>query len=600
MRINFVSTLIEGFKSIGFMEWDWSSSGINRIVAPNGSGKTTIPDALVWCLYGESLKGGVLATIPTKEAYRQSDFKGTRVATVFVADGVEYMVIRHYKYKGMTMGIQGRDSLMLCANNELLYEGRDKDDVQNAIIDLLGVDYKTFLSSIIFGQRLKRLIEAGEADKRAIFSHFFDLGFIDDALEKAKYKRADIESERAGLAASVESLAREIENMKQLKQNQDIMLTTFKDRTDKELADLRKSLLEVEAKITNDLLPPQKVERLPVPVMPNDSEYHTCERKYTELLARIEKLDKVDQIEFKKCDVCGQAVSAAKAKKILAERAAAVQAEIDNLSTEAEACKAEVDRLRIDYNQNLHNYHMLMDAYNMQEQLWLEYNEKDRAYAVWVEAQNNMINTAKSIKQRIYDIEMIPPVEVVDYDMLISDLQKNADIAIKSLELKATELGAYDFWVKTGFGASGLRNYVINAMLDSVNQALIKYSIGICVYVQMALEGANKKFDVRITTVDGVETSYAELSGGEKARVDIALTFALFDVLSASKTKFNILILDEAFENIDSEGVQDIFSIIREFSLDTNVFLITFIENIEATMVNNIYLSKINGLTIKE
>ena len=67
---------------------------------------------------------------------------------------------------------------MLFCDEELLFENRDKSDVQTAITDLLGVNYQTFLSSVIFGQRLKRLIESGDVDKREVFAHFFDIGFV--------------------------------------------------------------------------------------------------------------------------------------------------------------------------------------------------------------------------------------------------------------------------------------------------------------------------------------------------------------------------------------------------------------------------------------
>ena len=125
----------------------------------------------------------------------------------------------------------------------------------------------------------------------------------------------------------------------------------------------------------------------------------------------------------------------------------------------------------------------------------------------------------------------------------------------------------------------------------------MRYNFGMNIRVSVLLEGYNKKIVTKITDPNGIEFIYSELSGGEKSRVDLALTFALFEVLGTFRTRFNVLILDEAFENIDNEGVQVIFSMVRALSNETNIFLITFIENIDGTYVNNLYLTKENNLT---
>ena len=57
MYIELISTSIEGFKSISTLNFNWDTKGITRIIAPNGSGKSTIIEAMVWSLYGVLMKG---------------------------------------------------------------------------------------------------------------------------------------------------------------------------------------------------------------------------------------------------------------------------------------------------------------------------------------------------------------------------------------------------------------------------------------------------------------------------------------------------------------------------------------------------------------
>lgn len=90
---------------------------------------------------------------------------------------------------------------------------------------------------------------------------------------------------------------------------------------------------------------------------------------------------------------------------------------------------------------------------------------------------------------------------------------------------------------------------------------------------------------------------YAELSGGEKTRIDLALSFGIFDLLAETKTKFNILLLDEAFENLDEAGVFDMFEILRLKAEDTNVYLISHNEKMDTLNVNTINFVKRDNFT---
>lgn len=602
MHINFIGTKIEGFKSIEDMDFFWDAKGINRIVAPNGSGKTTLIDALVWGLYGESIKGSTLAQIPTMEQYRTENFKGTRVCISFESEGIEYMVVRHYKYRGLTKGLMGRDTLMLIADGEILHEDRDKADVQQSIIDLLGVDYKTFMSSVVFGQRLKRLIEAGEADKKAIFSHFFDLNFIDDALLKAKQFRDKAQEDKTHFQYDLNRYTASIASLEQLKEQQSEYISLFESNKKQ---NIERCEAQLAALNLEEPTKPDEVEQVKAPEPISNYAVIEAERTVKNLEVRLKHSEDYFQkhlelVPSNLCDKCGSKISTKEAQAALEIERETLEKDISqdriDLATAQHSLQcAEEDYiiLKEAYDEGVTEYENNKESYLQFIRDQAQYNNEVATYQRNLKIQEATTKELETLKESKLD-------NLIDYVM---EIQKETEaLATVEIELaKASEeVEAYDFWVRTGFGASGLRNYVINSMLDAVNQAIDSYAIGLRVTVQMSLEGTNKKFDVRIETLEGVEKPYSELSGGEKARVDIALTFALFDVLAASKTKFNILLLDEAFENLDSDGVQDIFAIIREFSLTTNVFLITFIENIDATLVNNLYLVKENGLTYLE
>ena len=56
-KINFLSVDIEGFRTIVKpLHFDLQRPGLNMVKGINGAGKTSVFEALIWCLYGINLK----------------------------------------------------------------------------------------------------------------------------------------------------------------------------------------------------------------------------------------------------------------------------------------------------------------------------------------------------------------------------------------------------------------------------------------------------------------------------------------------------------------------------------------------------------------
>ena len=80
----------------------------------------------------------------------------------------------------------------------------------------------------------------------------------------------------------------------------------------------------------------------------------------------------------------------------------------------------------------------------------------------------------------------------------------------------------------------------------------------------MRLNGASIEIDINSL---GIQKSVSKLSGGEKKRLDLAIQFALYDLLqSTSQISFNILCLDEIEAQLDSLGCQQLIGIIEDLS----------------------------------
>ena len=202
--IIFKNMVIEGFGSIQKpLNIDLDKGGVWRVQGSNGSGKTTIFSAFVWCLYKMNLKGISSTQVSTWEDNRLEDsYKGTRVMISFDIDETSFLLVRHLNFKGQTFKLKGGSKSMILKKSlkcnrkfeqgDLVTKHLHEVDIQNYITDLIGLDGKTFLNSILFGQRMAKLIDLDNTEKRVLFENLFELDFIKLARDNALVYKEDI------------------------------------------------------------------------------------------------------------------------------------------------------------------------------------------------------------------------------------------------------------------------------------------------------------------------------------------------------------------------------------------------------------------------
>lgn len=187
MQIRFKSIVVEGFRSIvDEQSFNLEQPGLNMVKGTNGKGKTTLFEALIWCLYGANLKGTVSGKVQSWKEVRGDKYKGTGVNVRMTVGKDKYEIARFVKHK------DHGDSLMVFKNGERTQE-LDKKDTQLFIDELLTMDFNTFMNSFMFGQRMTRLVEASSVEKRKLFEELFDMEWIQRMREKAVEDRAETE-----------------------------------------------------------------------------------------------------------------------------------------------------------------------------------------------------------------------------------------------------------------------------------------------------------------------------------------------------------------------------------------------------------------------
>nr|DAM99184.1 MAG TPA: STRUCTURAL MAINTENANCE OF CHROMOSOMES PROTEIN [Herelleviridae sp.] len=626
-KVFYKSIMIEGFQSFGKrVVFKLDRNGLNLIKGQNGVGKSTIFNAILWCEYGGNLK----KSIETWKERRPADYKGTRVVVERTDGKFDYRIVRHLKYKGTTFGLVGGDKLMIYKKSvdepkftaeHLLGDGLHKSDMQLLINEQIGMDEQTFLNSIMFGQRVKSLIEAPNADKRKLFEELFNLDFVEEAKEIAKEKYAALQEKIQALTYKLEGAKRELfnaqENLKREiefekewqdqheqilhKLNSDIQSTKEEfnstnadlDRLEKESKKYDLSELEAFKEEVRSLEQDWRVKNgeladVKVSIGKSEREIRIAQDK----LGQYHK--DYDHIETN-CPYCNSELSKDKveeAKRAIDNKADKEKQVIEKLGE----LKQEKEKQYASLDKELKELELVVNK-NRAELSELQ-NNSQRGVEIAVEIRS-LKKQSEALKQRIekltndYTTESKKEGKKADrdkYNKIITDceaLLKNGDTDLQNLQEEADRV---DWWVKKGFGSGGLKSFVFNAMLNQMNIYAQRYAsrLGFRVEFSVDMTKASKPFQTLIYDGEFVR-DYEDLSGGQKQRVDVCVAFAMHDLIS-HKSDINILVMDETTEGLDNKGIESFFDLVRQKAESHSVYLVTHSDIIDSLNCKSIVL----------
>lgn len=573
---------IEGFRSIKHLVFDFADSGIWSIQGENGAGKSTIFEALYYSLYGDTVKDTVVADIPTLKKYRDSEFKGTMVSITFSLGSDDYEIYRTIDY-----GPQRLSDIVIMKNGNSIPTS-SRAEAQQVIDSIVGVTQGLFKNSVFFAQKSLRLVDAKDAEKRDIFDELFNVS-LDSYLNKAKLKVTEIETEVTKLTMQVSNTERLLDNLKQQFANDTNAKNIFEDQKKQRIDAIELDIKTLQDKINSIDIVEVVVEE----VQPADAATkHSLELRKQGAENRVAALRVKEaniKLPIETCSVCGGPI---KEEKLVELRN---QYNIDKDAIAKEILDAEADRNS--------TYLELIDATRIYEEDVTKYSQYQK---IMIE-QNAAVNLLNLHKEKLNGEQKLLAT-VVDQKCTITDEHlANLTTHINShttnlaadknkLDSLNLELGRYKYWATEGFTSKGLQAYIINAMLVKLNESLAQYGekLGILVNLDMKMETKTKAFTIKITDLNGVEKTYQSLSGGERKRVDIIVSFALHDILNK---QVSVMVVDELFEGLDEQGQDIAMNLIRMKAESQAVYLITHNVNTDLTGAKILSVKKVGNFT---
>ena len=536
----------------------------------NGTGKTTIINALSYALFGVAL-----TNIRRDNLVNKTNNKSMLVTLAFEKDNTEYHIERGRKPNTLKFKINGQDQ-------EISDESQgDSRKTQEDINSLLGMSHEMFKHIVALNTYTEPFLALKNNDQRAIIEQLLGITILSEKAdllrEKIKITRDDITEENARIQAVKTSNEKITESIGNLQSRKKAWIATNKSERDK----LNKAIKELEqVDIEAELEAHEKLSswtELNTHLTNLTKERATVERALEQADKNVHKLGKeLDDLESAKCYACGQELHDDK----LEEMKDKMQKDYGDAHTYMIEIAEKYDKVKTKIDE-IGDLDARPDTF---------YDTAKEAY----EHRSNVDNLKKLLTSK--EEELDPYTEQID------DLQSTA---IQEISWdKINELNSYkdhqEFLYKLLTNKdSFIRKKIIEQNLAYLNNRLTHYldKIGLPHSVMF-----KNDLSVEITQL-GQDLDFDNLSRGERNRLILGMSWSFRDVWESLYQHINLLFIDELIDSgMDSAGVESSLSVLKKMGRERskNIYLISHKDELIGRVNNVLKVIKENGFTSYE
>ena len=541
--ITFKKVRWKNFLSTGnyFLEVELDRNPTTLIVGENGSGKSTVLDALCFVLFNKPFR-----QISKGQLINSINMGSTVVEIEFIIQKNHFKVIR-----GMKPTI-----FEIYCNGRMMNQDANALDTQKILEQqILKLNYRSFTQVVILGSStFVPFMQLRSKDRREVVEDILDIKIFSLMNFLLKHKVKEVSEELKSIEYEFRISKEKIDL--QSKYIEDIKKNKVKLIEEKvSLVNETKSVKLEESKRVDALNEEVKILQ---PKVSNKQEIKNSIREYHKMEAKLS--NRIDENERQKkffeenetCPVCTQDIESELKKKKIEEK----HNRIKELHSGIEKLKVELKSKE----------NILNDVELLLKQIREKEVEIAKSCASITHMQKLIMSTEK-------DISNYKKGEVSEEDKAkLTRLSERCKIQ----EEQITKLREDKFYVDVARNLlmdTGIKTKIINKYLPIMNKLINGYLTSMDFYVNFTLDN---NFNETIKSRHRDEFSYSSFSEGEKMRIDLALLFTWRAVAKMkNSTNTNLLILDEIFDSsLDTTGTDDFLKILNTFA-DQNVFVIS-------------------------
>jgi len=565
--ITFQKIRWKNFLSTGdqFSEIDFQKNATNLIVGTNGTGKSTVLDALTFSLFNKPFR-----KINKSQLVNATNEKDTQVEVEFDINGRQYLVRRCMKPNLFEIEVDGQK----------MHKQADDRATQKILEEnILKVNYKSFTQIVILGSSaFVPFMQLSGSNRREVIEDLLDIRIfsamnliIKDKIRKQKDDIRVLDLSRENVKDKLDMQKKFIEELenrgKANIQGKQDKISTLLDEQDEYVSNNSKLENDVE-----DLIKEQEK------VTGANKKLKTLNKYKGQLSQKVATITKEHKFfsENVTCPTCTQPIEESfrlnrindaqtKAKELQSgyqelEKAIKNEEEREHLFTKL---SKEITKLNNDISQN----NTRISGYNRQIR---DLESEIQKLTTQLANRNTEDEKLKEFNQSLQNI-------------------------FKELADKKTDIMYHDFAYSL-LKDDGVKTKIIKKYLPLINQQVNRYLQMMDFYINFKLD---EEFSETIESPIHENFSYSSFSEGEKMRIDLALLFTWREVARVKNSvNTNLLIMDEVFDSsLDGMGTDEFLKIIRYVIKDANVFVISHKADLHDKFNSVIRFEKLKGFS---
>jgi DNA repair exonuclease SbcCD ATPase subunit len=580
----------------------------------NGAGKSTIFKAITWGLYGKCLdsKGG--------DEVVRSGAKSARVSIELESNGESWVIRRERRGSTPRLAIERSGSAL----------PGSRDELQEIIDGLVGLDYDGFRNTVLFGQRdFHRFIVSKDADRKTMLhsvlgtlvyrachadakAHNADLKRKSDeaTAEAAKWQAKSEEYDLVAIQEQFDRWENERENRsKQLAESAKTYLAKAKDCASHkaaseallaEAAEARAEVQDYDQILEQIKLASEADKRRSAEASEARPEIESVKRQIAEHTKRLDRLCEG------RCDVCNSRLDGAAPLALKTS----IQSEMDLASqtlrqleekyhkakTLAEAARAR--KADWEARKNAADK-MLSKASRLEAEAARESNLAAQ-FDSWKEMARSKAEEAK--KSAAESNPHQNSLEVASQKL--GEYSKALESSQARVAALAQERAHWEFWTR-GFSDQGMPSFVLDAAMPILTERANEYlgilsdgDITMSFSTQRELKSSKGEMRDEIGVAWVIEGSPGyPPSGGQLKKMEIATDLALMDLVASREgARLDLLMMDEVLDGLDAEGAQRVVMLLQELRKNHGTILvISHQDDLADAFEKAWYVTKRNG-----
>jgi DNA repair exonuclease SbcCD ATPase subunit len=543
--IIFETIKYKNFLSTGdtFTEINLNKSASTLIVGQNGSGKSTILDALSFVLFGKAHRN-----INKPQLVNSINQKSMLVTVDFSIGNTKYKINRGLK----------PTVFEIFKDTALINQDSHNKDYQKVLEqNILKLNHKSFHQIVVLGSSsFVPFMQLPAQHRREVIEDLLDINIFSKMNQILKEKITNIKDAVLSNNQLLQINTTKIEAQQKYIRDLTKLNDEYRDEKNNQIEETVKEIdaisKENEELMTN-ISALEDGTRNAISKLNNQiRELNAFDSEFKTKMKTLVKNAKFYE-DNESCPTCEQHIQIDVKQRRLAEtreRAREIQTGIERVSKEVEECQSELSV----------NLRKIEDAQKLNTKLHSNNETLTRLHKNISTLQKEINNMVKSndLSQASDDLNILS--------------EECNNILIKKSEL--SESFSYYQVIGELLKDTGIKTKIIKQYLPVINQLCNQYLQVLDFFVSFNLDDTFKE---TIKSRHRDVFTYDSFSEGEKQRIDLALLFT-WRMIAKMKNSVatNLLILDETFDSsLDADGVENLSKILETLDKDTNVFVIS-------------------------